>query len=107
MNHEQVVRKNNGLLEFIFFSNYFYGICAVALSVEATLQQHFPLNEPWFYFLLFMTTVLYYAYPYIKKSTGESANPRTNWYTQNYKLMVWNQVIITIILSISLVLILW
>jgi len=60
------------LLEFIFFSNYFYGVCAVALSVETTLQQRFPLNGLGYFFLIFITTVLYYAYPYIRKSLKEA-----------------------------------
>lgn len=90
------------LVESIFYGNYFYGVCAVALAIEATLQQRFPLNGFIFYFLLFISTVLYYSYPYIRKSSP-SANPRTNWYTRNYHFMYWNQVLISIILAASLV----
>jgi len=92
--------KKKSLLEFIFYSNYFYGICAVALSVEASLQQCFPLNGVWYFGLIFITTVLYYAYPYIRKSSTGN-NPRTNWYTKHYNLMRWNQAVITFILLVA------
>ena len=103
MNKQQYLKKYHKLIEFIFYSNYFYGICAITLSIEAMLQQRFPLNSFWYFFLVFVTTVLYYAYPYIKKSL-QSSNPRTNWYTQHYNFMRWNQITITIILLVSLIL---
>ncbi len=92
--------KKKSLLEYIFFSNYFYGICAVALSVEASLQQRFPLNGVQYFGLIFIATVLYYVYPYTRKSE-ESKNPRTNWYTRNYDLMRRHQFLICIVLVIS------
>lgn len=97
------VNTKNKLLEFIFYGNYFYGVCAVALSIETSLQQHFSLNGLLYFVLIFMTTVLYYVYPYVKKRSRGN-NPRTNWYTQHYNLMRWNQITITVILLISLVL---
>ena len=99
MNGALVIKKNN-LLEYIFFSNCFYGICAVALSVEASLQQQFPLNGVQYFGLIFIVTVLYYMYPYMRKS-GESKNPRTNWYTRNYEIMRWHQFLIGIVLAVS------
>ncbi len=104
MSKEQFIKKTSKLLQFIFYSNYFYGVCAVALSVEATLQQHSALNGFWYFFLIFVTTVLYYAYPYIRKGSGRSRNPRTNWYTKHHDFTRWNQITITIILLISLIL---
>lgn len=89
------------LVEFIFYSNYFYGICAVALTIEATLQQLLPLNGFFYLFLIFTATVLFYSYPYIHKNL-KSTNPRTNWYTRHYNFMRWNQIIMTIILIVSL-----
>jgi hypothetical protein len=104
MSRKQPQRNSLRLQEFIFYSNYFYGLCAVALSVEAALQQRYPLNGILYFGIVFITTVLYYSYPYIRKCTIISSNPRTNWYTRNYKLMWWQQVIITIILLLSLIL---
>jgi hypothetical protein len=93
--------KNNRFLKFILFSNYFYGICAVALTIEATLQQRFPLNGFVYLGLIFMATVLYYTHPYIRKRSYVSSNPRTNWYTRHYDFMRWNQIVITGILIIA------
>jgi len=97
------MQKRNRLPEFIFFGNYFYGICAVALSIEATLQQRFPLNSLAYFFLVFISTVLYYTYPYVRKCSFISTNARTNWYTRNYNLSRRTQTGITIILIVSLV----
>jgi len=102
MKEENILQKSNPVLGTFFYGNYFYGICAVALTVEATLQQRFPLNDPSYLLLIFFVTVLYYTYPYIRKS-GPSNDPRTNWYTRNYNLMRWNQVVITIIIAASLI----
>lgn len=93
--------KNKSLLEYIFFSNYFYGICAVALSVEASLQQRFPLNGVQYFGLIFITTILYYSYPYTRQCSGNSTNPLTNWYTRNFKLMRWHQGLISLILLVA------
>ena len=102
MNQKRTAKKTSKLLEFIFYGNYFYGVCAAALSVESTLQQRFPLNNSLYFVLVFLITVLYYAYPYIRKS-APSRNPRTNWYTKHYHFMRWNQVVITIILSLAVI----
>jgi len=104
MNTKAVIAKGFQLPGHFFFSNYFYGLCAVALSIEASLQQQVLLNGFLYYFLVFITTVLYYSYPYIKKTTKPTTNPRTLWYNEHYQLMRWNQIIITIILSIALML---
>ena len=89
------------ILEFIFYSNYFYGICAVGLSIEASLQQRYPLNYWTYYLLLFIATVLYYIYPYAGKKTPNISNPRTAWYARNQQLMRYHQVIIPALLVIA------
>jgi hypothetical protein len=104
MKKDQHSGESNAAVEFIFYSNYFYGLCAIALSIEATLQQRFPLNGPAYFFLVFVSTVLYYSYPYIRKCSFTSSNPRTNWYNRHYNLMQLNQVIITVILLLALTL---
>ena len=100
MNAEKVITKFYRLFESLFFSNYFYGICAVALSVEASLQQHVPINSLFYFVMIFLITVLYYAYPYIRRTLIPTDNPRTNWYTQHYQFMRWNQIIITIAVAV-------
>lgn len=73
----------NKLIRFVFFGNYFYGICAIGLAIEATLQQQFLLNTPFFYLAMFAATVVYYTSAYTSEPTIGTANLRTNWYIQN------------------------
>jgi hypothetical protein len=72
----------------LFFSNQFYGICAVALSMEAGIQQGFALNDALFYLLLYATVVVYYnkAYLFTEHSRG-SANVRVAWYARNRRAL--------------------
>lgn len=102
------------LTEFLFFGNYFYAICTVALSMEASLQQGVPLNTPAYYILLVSGTIVYYTYAYMgelnlfgalsKKSLPRTAhttnsyyNKRTNWYIRNYILTNITQLIFALI----------
>jgi len=91
------------LLGYVFFTNYFYGICAVALSIEASLQQRLPLNGLAYYILVFLATVLYYGYPYVGKCKNISNNVRAIWHRRHYRFMLWNQLLVTVILFLSLV----
>jgi len=95
------------IAEFIFYGNYFYGICVVAQAVEATLQQGYPLNGWLYYFLAFIATVFYYNYPYVRKYPAESTDPRTLWYKKYYRLVQWNQRCFAFILAVSLILFLY
>lgn len=90
---------NNALVRLIFFGNYFYGICAVALSVEANLQQGYMLNDLWFYIASFAATVLYYTKAYITdgKSIPDQTNRRSVWYARHPRLVWWSQVVLTVI----------
>lgn len=69
----------------ILYGNYFYGICAVALSIEATLQQNIPFLNPLYYLILFFGTVYYYSKAYTHLNDATSSNPRIKWYHQNAK----------------------
>jgi hypothetical protein len=95
--------KNNSLLKLIFFGNYFYGICAVALSTEAALQQHAPLNDIIFYLMTFSLTVLYYTKAYLPQRAPKGNNERSVWYYDNRQLMLYSQVLFTIILLLGVV----
>lgn len=94
------------LLEWIFYGNYFYGLCAAALSAEASLQQQIPLSSWIYYSLIFLATVLYYNYPYARRLNKSGNNPRTAWFIHHYQFMWWNQVIISVILLIAGILLL-
>lgn len=92
------------LAHLIFFGNYFYGCCTVALAIEANVQLNLPLNSIYFYVLLFCATVLFYTYAYIEekntaliKSTKPHFNKRSKWYFENKALIKKMQRILTII----------
>ena len=74
-----------------FFGNYFYGICAVALAMEASLQQSYPLNAFYFYVGVFCFTVWFYTLAYVSDSRKSSSNKRTRWYQQNAQLVRYSQ----------------
>jgi hypothetical protein len=86
----------NGLTRFILFGNYLYGFCTVALSIEASLQQHKPLNSLAYYFFVFVATVLYYTHAYIAEPAGNSTNQRSNWYFQHRVFVRRSQVVLTV-----------
>ncbi len=91
-----------GLTRFILFGNYLYGFCTVALSIEASLQQHKPLNSVPYYLFVFVATVLYYTHAYIAEPSNNASNERSQWYFKNRGLVRISQVLFTII-SILLV----
>lgn len=103
----------NGLVRLLLFGNYFYGICAVGLSIEASLQQHTPLNSIAYYLLVFAATVLYYTHAYIAEpapGAAHSANKRSAWYFRNRQFVTRSQVLLTaafIVLSVYWINIHW
>lgn len=93
----------NGLTRFIFFGNYFYGLCAVALSMEASLQQRSPLNSIPYYILVFSATVLYYTHAYIAEPSNNPANKRSVWYNRHRRLITRSQLSLTILFIVTAV----
>lgn len=86
------------ILRFIFFGNYFIGLLAVALTVEATLQLRLPFNSPEYYVLLFLAPIVYYTYAYMgATNTQNNTNPRTAWYAKHRDFIRWSQTILTTI----------
>ncbi|WP_153795969.1 hypothetical protein [Foetidibacter luteolus] len=84
-------------IKLVFFGNYFYAACAVALSVEASMQMGVPLN-PWFYYLLVATaTVFYYTKAYISESGEKNVNARTAWYRLHKQQAKISQVVLAIV----------
>ena len=82
----------SGIIQFIFFANYFVGLLAVALSVETVFQLGLPLASPVYYILLFSATVMYYTYAYSgAAASAVSANPRTEWYRLHHSFIRQSQ----------------
>ena len=83
-------------VRLFFFGNYFYGLCTVALSVEAALQQDFPLNSLAYYAAVFCAAVYYYALAYITEGTADKTNLRSVWYADNRKLVKQSQALMAV-----------
>jgi hypothetical protein len=84
----------HSLIQFIFFGNFFYGLCSVALAVEASMQQKIPLNSWSFYGLLFTATVLYYMYAYIHSNPNDATSERIRWFYSRKKIIVLVQILL-------------
>jgi len=91
----------NGFIKSLFFGNYFYGICVVALSIEASLQQHVPLNSSLYYLFVFTATVLYYTHAYISEEITVSGNKRANWYYEHKSTIIQSQIFFSLVLGIT------
>ena len=91
----------HAVTRFVFFGNYFYGLCAVALSIEASLQQQYPLNSLLYYTIVFCATVLYYTRAYITEGTVKTTNKRTLWYMQFKRWVFFSQILFTIIVMLG------
>jgi hypothetical protein len=89
--------SNSAFIKFIFFGNYFYGLCAVALSIEASLQQQYPLNSLLYYTIVFCATTIYYTKAYITEVTADTSNKRSLWYVQFRRFVFFSQILFTII----------
>jgi hypothetical protein len=95
-------RVTNNYVKTIFFGNYFYGLCVVGLSIEAGLQQRYPLNSLVYYLVIFISTVLYYTRAYIPSKAVNSPNPRTRWYAGNKKeILVSQWILMALLLCLS------
>ena len=97
------------LIKLIFFGNYFYGICAVALAIEANMQLGFPLNNGWFYGAIFAGTVAYYTYAYtgIGQLPPNPGNVRSVWYAQNRVLVGRSQWVMLALVAVYSLFFIW
>lgn len=96
-----MIRK---LAYFIFFGNYFYGLCTVGLSIEANLQQRVSLNSFLYYLLVFLGTVLYYTHAYIgEHKSAHYYNKRSEWYADHHQFTYITQIVYTIIIACATV----
>jgi hypothetical protein len=90
----------NKVLRTIFFGNYFYGLCAVALSFEAVLQQQEVSPDIYFYVMAFCATVVFYSRAYLVTEQGASSrNIRSAWYARNRKVIGLTQMVLLVALA--------
>jgi len=95
------MQQPGGFIKGLFFGNYFYGTCAIMLSIEAALQQYVALNPVIYYIFLFAATVLYYTKAYITPGDEGLHNKRSVWYAKNRTLVYTSQIFLTIVAAIT------
>jgi hypothetical protein len=88
----------------LFFGNYFYGICAWALSVEAIYQQGITYCCGYYFAILFCSTVLYYSWAYTNDRSGYPFNEQLTWYRVHAKSIRYSQWILAFIGSLFVIL---
>ncbi len=90
----------NRFFQSFFFGNYFYGACALALSIEANRQLGYPLNNWLYYAAIFLATVLYYTHAYLSEHASIAPNPRSTWYRQHQQTIRFTQLLYTLLLLV-------
>ncbi len=79
-------------MQAILFGNYFYGFCAVFLSIETAFHLGIFSYLPFLYYLLiFLVTVVYYTKAYLQTQNNAVDNQRIAWYQQNKKYIQFTQ----------------
>ena len=86
--------------KLFFFGNYFYGLCVVALSIEAALQQKILLPPIIYFLFIFCATVVFYTKAYIAETINTTANERSIWYVKNHKTIITTQIIFTVLIAL-------
>jgi hypothetical protein len=95
------------VIRFIFFGNYFIGILAIALTIEATLQLGVPFNSLAYYALIFCAPIVYYTHAYMGAlRLTRSSNPRVAWYIKHQEFLKWSQRLLSMI-SVAIFLVLF
>lgn len=81
----------------LLWSNQFYGICAVVLSIASTqlITHHFPSIS--LLLLIHFSTVLYYTHAYIVEQRHSVYNERSIWYHKHIRYLRIRQVVYTLI----------
>ena len=86
----------------IFFGNYFVGVLAVGLTVEACVQLALPFPSITYFALLFVAPTVYYTYAYWGSLKFEKSNNlRIKWYLENKTFITYSQ---WLLLGVSLIL---
>lgn len=87
-----------------FYGNYFYGLCAVALSIEALLQQKVIFPSAWYFIGVFCVSVVYYSRAYITERPTDKYNDRLTWYFRNKTFVRSSQMTLTLLATILFIL---
>ncbi len=88
----QITYKNISLIKTIYYGNFFYGISAVFLCIEAAAQQSLIFNSVSFYAFIFCIVVFYYNLAYRNKQDNDT-NDRLHWHYKNANAITFVQIL--------------
>ena len=80
----------------LFWSNHFYGICAVLLAIESYLTLLHKMPSIALLFLIHCTTVLYYTHAYLLERKDGIYNERSTWYGKHKNFLWYRQALYTV-----------
>ena len=79
----------------LLWSNHFYGICAVLLTIETNLKMIHKMPNVFLLLFIHLATVLYYTHAYMHEAHDGVYNERTTWYQKNAKYLMIRQILFT------------
>ena len=88
-------------IQFFFYGNYFYGFCAVALSIETALQLNISLNNFIYYLFVFTATIFYYTLAFPGEVEPGATNKRAAWYARNKTVVLYGKIICAAVSTLS------
>lgn len=91
------------LVRLIFFGNYFVGLLAIFLTIEACLQLGLPFPSTPYFILLFIAPTVYYTYAYAGSlHLARPNNLRAQWYKENTGFVKISQAILVVISAFAI-----
>ncbi len=91
------------LAHTVFFGNYFYGACSVALSMETLYHYKLSINISLYYVFVFFATVLFYTEAYRSVRLSGQSNLRSHWYKSHELKITCTQIVYLIICILMLI----
>lgn len=90
-----------------FFGNWAYGLFAVALSIEAALQQRVPVGGPAYQLAIFLAVVIFYNHAYRGHIRTGGTDERAQWYAQHGYTQRRVQFVLVVLLALCCAWVLW
>lgn len=87
-----------------FFGNWHYGLYAVALGIEAALQQRSAILGPLYHLIIFFGTVAFYDHAYRGLRADAGSNERAMWSVRHDRIQHAGQLVPMVLLLCCLLL---
>lgn len=102
------IYSDNKLVKLIFFGNYFYGFCALSLTIE-TIQKHkYYFSSALYFILIFLSIVLFYTLAYVNKNIEDEVNSKkVAWYLHEKKRLIVSKYFFSFGIALVLILIIY